>query len=65
MRAFHILMKEKREGEPIRIDFQAETPDYALVIAQSHAGGRDMELWEGQTMVGSLSSSAPQLWRLS
>lgn len=65
MRAFHILLKEKGEGEPIRIDFQAETPDYALVIAQGHAGDRDMELWEGPTMVGSLSRSAPQLWRLS
>ncbi|KTE21792.1 hypothetical protein ATE67_03815 [Sphingopyxis sp. H050] len=65
MRAFHILLDEDDGDTPIRIDFQAETPDHALIVAQGHAGGRSLQLWEGAAMVGSLDKAAPQLWRLT
>ncbi|MBL0916455.1 MAG: hypothetical protein IBJ13_13380 [Sphingopyxis sp.] len=65
MRAFHILLDEDGGDAPIRIDFHAETPDNALIVAQGHAGGRSIQLWEGTVMVGSLDKAAPQLWRLT
>jgi hypothetical protein len=65
MRAFHILLDDDASDTPIRIDFQADTPDNALILAQSHAGGRTVELWEGSNLVGSLNKAAPQLWRLA
>ena len=65
MRAFHILLEDDGSESPVRIDFHAETPDNALILAQGHAGGRSMQLWEGPTLVGSLDKSAPQLWRLT
>ncbi|WP_177176044.1 hypothetical protein [Sphingopyxis sp. YR583] len=52
-------------GEPSRIDFQAESPDFALQIAQGQAAGRSIELWEGAMRLGTFCKSAPHLWRLS
>ncbi|NIJ36464.1 hypothetical protein FHR22_001113 [Sphingopyxis panaciterrae] len=65
MRSFYLLLKDDSSGEPKRIDFEAESPDFALQIAQGQASGRDMELWEGAMRLGTLSKAAPQLWRLS
>lgn len=64
MPAFHILLEDDGSGAK-RVDFEAESRDYALIIAQGHSRGRDMELWEGATLVGSLNKAAPQLWRLT
>lgn len=64
MPAFHILLDDDGSDTPIRIDFHAETSDNALIVAQGHAGGRSMQLWEGGVMLGSLDKAAPQLWRL-
>ncbi len=65
MRSFHILLEDDSSGEPIRIDFQAETPDFALQIAQGQAAGRSIELWEGAMRLGTFCKTAPHLWRLS
>ena len=65
MRAFHLLLEDDGQGSPTRIDFQAETPDFALQIAQGQASGRNMQLFEGATLLGTLSKSAPHLWHLS
>lgn len=65
MRAFHILFEDDGPDGATRVDFEAEGRDFALVIAEGHAGGRSMELWEGAVLVGSLNKSAPQLWRLT
>ncbi|WP_428681245.1 hypothetical protein [Sphingopyxis sp.] len=64
MPAFHILLEDDESGST-RIDFDADSRDFALVIAQGHSGGRNMELWEGASLVGTLHKAAPQLWRLS
>ena len=40
MRSFYILLEDESSGEPARIDFQAESPDFALQIAQGQAAGR-------------------------
>jgi len=65
MRSFYILLEDESSGEPRRIDFDAESPDFALQIAQGQATGLSMELWEGSAKLGTLSKSAPHLWRLS
>lgn len=65
MRAFHILLEDDGSERPIRVDFHAETPDNALIVAQGHASGRSIQLWEGAVLVGSLDKAAPQLWRLA
>ncbi|MBN8841869.1 MAG: hypothetical protein J0H88_01375 [Sphingomonadales bacterium] len=65
MRAFHILLKDDGTGASERVDFEADSRDFALIIAQGHAAGRNIELWEGSAHVGSLHRSAPQLWRLT
>jgi hypothetical protein len=65
MRSFHILLEDESFGEPERIDFQAESPDYALQIAQGRAAGRSIELWEGAMRLGTFCKTAPHLWRLS
>ncbi|SEH20151.1 hypothetical protein SAMN05428974_3878 [Sphingopyxis sp. YR583] len=65
MRSFHILLEDECLGEPSRIDFQAESPDFALQIAQGQAAGRSIELWEGAMRLGTFCKSAPHLWRLS
>ncbi|HEY0597690.1 hypothetical protein [Sphingopyxis sp.] len=65
MRSFHILLEDEASDEPRRIDFQAESPDFALQIAQGQAEGRSIELWEGAMRLGTFCKSAPHLWRLS
>ncbi len=65
MRSFYILLEDESSGEPARIDFEAESPDFALQVAQGQATGRRMELWEGSMRLGTFSQSAPHLWRLS
>lgn len=65
MRAFHLLCDDDDLGGTTRIDFQAESPDFALQIAQGQAAGRDMQLFEGTTLLGTLSKSTPHLWRLT
>lgn len=65
MRSFYLLLEDDSPGGTKRIDFEAESPDFALQIAQGRAAGRNMELWEGTMRLGTLSKSAPQLWRLS
>ncbi|HET6525730.1 hypothetical protein [Sphingopyxis sp.] len=65
MRSFHILLEGEPSGEPTRIDFEAENPDFALQIAQGQAAGRSIELWEGAMRLGTFCKSAPHLWRLS
>jgi hypothetical protein len=64
MRTFHVLLEDDGSGTATRVDFQAESRDCALVVAQGHSLGRSMELWEGPALVGTLNKSAPQLWRL-
>ncbi|MDK2761199.1 MAG: hypothetical protein KYX64_07545 [Sphingopyxis sp.] len=65
MRSFHIMIEDESSDEPTRIDFQAESPDFALQIAQGQAAGRSVELWEGAMQLGSFCKTAPHLWRLS
>ena len=65
MRAFHILLEDDGSGRATRVEFEAESEDFALAIAQGHAGGRDTQLWEGARLLGSLSKDVPDLWRLS
>lgn len=64
MPAFHILLEDDESGSSTRIDFDAESRDFALIVAEGHSLGRSMELWEGPALVGTLHKSAPQLWRL-
>ena len=63
MPAFHIVLEDEGTGTT-RVDFEAESRDFALAIAQGQSGGRTMELWEGATLVGTLHKAAPNLWNL-
>ena len=65
MRSFYILLEDEPSSERTRIDFQAESPDFALQIAQGRAAGRSIELWEGAMRLGTFCKTAPHLWRLS
>ena len=65
MRSFYILLEDHSSGQSERVDFQAESPDFALQIAQGQAAGRSLELWEGAMRLGTFCKSAPHLWRLS
>lgn len=65
MRSFYILLEDESSGEPRRIDFNAESPDFALQVAQGQAAGRNIELWEGVMRLGTFRKTAPHLWRLS
>lgn len=47
-----------------RIEFQAETPDYALSIAEREADGTRAELWQGEMLLARMTKAAPNLWQL-
>jgi hypothetical protein len=59
---YHLVV----EGDSDRrsIDFQAETPDYALNIAEREADGTRAELWQGETLLARMTKAAPNLWKL-
>ncbi|PZQ21777.1 MAG: hypothetical protein DI569_10665 [Sphingopyxis macrogoltabida] len=59
------MVDDDGSGGTGRIDFEADSSDSALVIAQGHARARSIELWEGAFLVGSLNKAGPELWQLS
>lgn len=54
------------EGESGRrkIQFHAETPDYALCLAGHEADGTRAELWQGATLLARMTKTASNLWEL-
>ncbi len=62
MQQYQLLM----EGEcgRRRIQFNAETPDYALCLAGYEADGTRAELWQGPTLLARMTKTASNLWEL-
>ena len=64
MRAFHIMIYADASAEPKRVDFQAESPDHAFQIARNEQDGIQVELWEEDWRLASMTKSGSGMWKL-
>lgn len=64
MRPFHLLVRGRDETEPRRIDFRAESPDHAFVVARNETDGSHVELWDGGTLLARMTKSDANIWKL-
>lgn len=64
MRPFHLLVRGRKESEPRRIDFRAESPDHAFVVARNETDGSHVELWDGGTLLARMTKSDANVWKL-
>ncbi len=64
MRPFHLLVRGRDETEPRRIDFRAESPDHAFVVARNETDGSHVELWDGSTLLARMTKSEANIWKL-
>jgi len=58
------LVLDDDGGEPRRVAFTAECPDYALQVAQREADGVRAELWKGERLIARMTKVATNLWKL-
>lgn len=64
MRAFHIMIFAEASAEPRRVEFQAESPDHAFQIARNEQDGIQVELWEEDRRLASMTKSGSGIWKL-
>ena len=64
MRAFHIMIYAEASVEPRRVEFQAESPEHAFQIARNEQDGIQVELWEGDQRLASMTKSGCGMWKL-
>jgi hypothetical protein len=48
----------------VRIDFDAEDPARAFMLAQREGRNRPVELWEGGKRLGTLTLGRGELWQI-
>ena len=64
MRKYSLLLPGGRSAEEQWIEFEAENPAAALKLAEDQGADRTMELWEGDTLLGTIKS-INGFWSLS
>ena len=64
MRAFHIMIYAEASAVPRRVEFHAESPDHAFQIARNEQDGIQVELWEEDQRLASMTKSGSGMWKL-
>ena len=65
MRAFHSILFADASAQPRRVDFHAESADHAFQIARNERNGVQVELWEGDRQLASMTKSGANIWKLN
>lgn len=63
MGAYHMIISERSTGSR-RVDFHAETPEQAFLIARNEKDGVEVELWEGERRLAHMTKTIANVWRL-
>lgn len=63
MPAFHLMISSDG-AKPRRIDFHAESPDHAFLVARNETDGIDVELWEGEKLLARVTKSGANIWKI-
>lgn len=64
MRPFHLLVHDVHAREPRRVNFSAESPDHAFQVARNESEGVRVELWDGATLLASMTKAGAGMWQL-
>lgn len=64
MRTYSLLFTKDGSGEPQRIDFEARDPSAALGLAEREGNEREMQLFEGETLLGTIQQMGG-FWKLT
>lgn len=63
MGAYHMIISARSTGSR-RVDFHAETPEQAFLIARNEKDGVEVELWEGERRLAHMTKTIANVWRL-
>lgn len=63
MRAYHMILVDA-SAESRRVDFHAESPDQAFLIARNEKDGVEVELWEGDRLLARMTKSGANIWKI-
>jgi len=64
MHTYTLLLSRKPPSPPERIDFDADDPARAFLIAQREGKNRSVEIWQGKKRLGTLTPMGGELWQI-
>ena len=62
MVAYHMIISDPVTGSR-RVDFHAETPEQAFLMARNEKDGTEVELWEGERRLAHMTKTIANVWR--
>jgi len=62
MHRFYLVIRPAGGAGTRRVALDAADSDHALHLAEGHARGADVELWDGDRMLAKMGASTPHLW---
>lgn len=64
VRTYYLMVEEERVEGQRRVDLDAETPDFAFMLARNHKNGSAIELWEDEVRLARMVRGPANTWKI-